>query len=297
MGGVGTQVTVNGSGFQATKGSASSVNFSGWAGTVVSWSDTQIVASVTSNAKTGPVMVMVNGVSSNQDALFTMPVPTVTGLTPTTGSVGTSVQIVGTGFGAAQGSSTVQFNSVNATATSWSDTQITAAVPTTATSGTVRVIVGGANSVNNVISRMPPPQVNSVSPSVGIGGTQITVNGSGFQATRLRQSTLTINQTQATTTSWSDTQIIANVPSNPTTGAVRVTVNGVSSNGEVLFTYNQIITSVTPSSGAEGSQIVISGTGFGSTQGSSTITLAGYNAPVISWSDISDHCKCATPGG
>ena len=111
-GGVGTQVTVNGSGFQTVKGSASSVNFNGWAGTVVSWSDTQIVTSVPSNAKTGPVMVMVNGVSSNQDALFTMPVPTVTGLTPTTGPVGTSVQIAGTGFGAAQGSSTIQFNSI-----------------------------------------------------------------------------------------------------------------------------------------------------------------------------------------
>lgn len=297
-GGVGTQVTVTGSGFQAVKGSASSVNFNGWAGTVVSWSDTQIVASVSSNAKTGPVMVMVNGVSSNQDALFTMPVPTVTGLTPTAGLVGTSVQIVGTGFGAAQGSSTVQFNSVNATATFWSDTQITAAVPTTATSGTVRVSVGGINSVNNINFTIPPPQVSSVSPSVGIGGTQITVNGSGFQATKGTSSTLTINQTQATTTSWSDTQIVANVPSNPTTGAVRVTVNGVASNGDVLFNVpNPIITSVTPSSGAEGSQIVISGTGFGSAQGSSTITLAGYNAPVISWSDTQITANVPLPAG
>ena len=297
-GGVGTQVTVTGSGFQAVKGSASSVNFNGWAGTVVSWSDTQIVASVSSNAKTGPVMVMVNGVSSNQDALFTMPVPTVTGLTPTMGPVGTSVQITGTGFGAAQGSSTVQFNSVNATATSWSDTQITSAVPTTATSGTVRVIVGGVNSVNNINFTIPPPQVNSVSPAVGIGGTQITVNGSGFQATKGASSTLTINQTQATTTSWSDTQIVANVPSNPTTGAVRVTVNGISSNGDVLFTVpNPIITSVTPSSGAEGSQIVISGTGFGSAQGSSTITLAGYNAPVINWSDTQITANVPLPAG
>jgi IPT/TIG domain len=297
-GSVGTQVTVSGSGFQPVKGSGSSVNFNGWAGTVVSWSDTQIVASVPSNAKTGPVMVMVNGVSSNQDALFTMPVPTVTGLTPTAGPVGTSVQIVGTGFGAAQGSSTVQFNSVNAAVASWSDTQITAVVPTTATSGLVRVTVGGINSVNVINFTVPPPQVNSVTPTVGIGGTQITVSGSGFQATKGTSSTLTLNQTPATTTSWSDTQIIANVPSNPTTGGVKVTVNGISSNADVLFTVpNPIITSVTPSSGAEGSQIQVNGTGFGATQGSSTITLAGYNAPVINWSDTQITANVPLPAG
>ena len=297
-GGVGSQVTVNGSGFQAVKGSGSSVNFNGWPGTVVSWSDTQIVANVPSNAKTGPVWVIVNSVSSNQDALFTIPVPAVTGLSPTTGPVGTSVQIVGTGFGAVQGSSTIQFNSVNATVSSWSDTQITAVVPTTATSGLVRMIVGGVSSINNIDFTIPPPQVNSVSPTVGIGGTQITVNGSGFQAAKGASSTLTINQTQATTTSWSDTQIVANVPSNPTTGAVRVTVNGISSNPDILFTVpNPIITSVTPSSGAEGSQILITGTGFGSTQGSSTITLAGYNAPVTSWSDTQIVASVPLPAG
>jgi RHS repeat-associated protein len=216
----------------------------------------------------------VNGVSSNQDALFTMPIPTVTGLTPTAGPVGTSVQIVGTGFGAVQGSSTIQFNSVNATVTSWSDTQITAVVPTTATSGLVRVIVGGVSSVNNIDFTIPPPQVNSVSPAVGIGGTQITISGSGFQAIKGTSSTLSINQTSATTTSWSDTQIIANVPSNPTTGAAKVTVNGITSNADVLFTVpNPIITSVTPSGGAEGSQIQVNGTGFG---GASGVLLDSY---------------------
>jgi RHS repeat-associated protein len=282
---VGTQVTVSGSGFQAVKGSGSSISFNGIAGTVVSWSDTQIVATVPANAKTGSVSVVVNNVTSNQDVLFTMPNPAITGLVPSSGPVGTSVQINGSGFGTTQGTSTLQFGSTNVTPTAWSDTQITATVPATAISGIVKVTVSGVASTSNVNFTVPPPQVTSVSPSIGIGGTQITVTGSGFQATK-GSSTLTVNGSTATTTAWSDTQITATMASSPTTGPVKVTVNGVSSNGDVLFTVPKpVVTSVSPTSGPEGAQIQIAGTGFGATQGSSSLTLGGRTAPVVSWSD------------
>src|SRR5207244_13318993 len=51
--------------------------------------------------------------------------------------------INGSGFGATQSSSTVNFYGGTASATSWSDTQIVAAVPPTASSGPVSVTVGG----------------------------------------------------------------------------------------------------------------------------------------------------------
>jgi RHS repeat-associated protein len=71
-----------------------------------------------------------------------LPNPIVTGILPATGGPGSSVTISGSGFGALQGSNTVNFDSVSAGVTSWSDTQIVATVPDGATTGPVNVVVG-----------------------------------------------------------------------------------------------------------------------------------------------------------
>src|SRR5580765_7533620 len=70
--------------------------------------------------------------------------PTISTLTPTSGAVGASVTIAGTGFGATQGTSTVKFNGTTATTiSSWNATSIVATVPTGATTGNVVVTVSG----------------------------------------------------------------------------------------------------------------------------------------------------------
>src|SRR6185437_7526107 len=62
---IGTQVTVTGSGFQGTKGANSSITFNGVTATVVTWNDSQIVATVPAQARTGAVQVIVNDIGSN----------------------------------------------------------------------------------------------------------------------------------------------------------------------------------------------------------------------------------------
>jgi RHS repeat-associated protein len=284
---VGTQVTINGLGFQATKGS-STVSFNGTVGAVVSWNDTQIVATVPAGAATGPALVTVNGVDSNSDILFAMPNPMIASLSPSSGPVSTQVQINGSGFGATQGSSSVTFYpGVNASIVSWSDSQIQATVPSATTTGLVKVTVGGITTTSNVDFTVPPPQVNSVSPTFGIVGASVTISGSGFQASK-GTSTLVLNSTTASTTSWSDTQILATVPSGATSGPAVVTVNGVSSNRDVMFTVpNPIITSLSPSSGPVGTPVQINGTGFGTTQGSTSVRFGSEFGSVAqgAWSD------------
>jgi len=54
------------------------------------------------------------------------------------------------------------------------------------------------------------------------------------------------------------------------------------------------ITAVTPGSGLEGADVTISGTGFGATQGSSTVTFNGTPAEVSSWSDREIRTKVPT---
>jgi RHS repeat-associated protein len=298
---VGTQVTINGAGFQATKGS-STVSFNGNVATIVSWNDTQIVATVPANALTGPVLVGVNGVGSNSDVLFSMPNPMIASLSPSSGSVSTQVQINGSGFGATQGSSSVTFYpGVNASIVSWSDSQIQATVPSAATTGLVKVTVGGITTTSNVDFTVPPPQVNSVSPTSGIVGASVTITGSGFQASK-GTSTVVLNSTTASTTSWSDTQIVATVPSGATSGPAVVTVNGVLSNRDVMFTVpNPIITSLSPSSGPVGTPVQINGTGFGTTQGSTSVRFGSEFGSVAqgAWSDtqISTSVPQTASGG
>jgi RHS repeat-associated protein len=285
---VGTQVTITGSGFQANQ-NGGSVTFNGGGSSIVTWSDTQIIATVASTATTGPVRVTVNSINSNKDVLFTMPSPQITGISPSSGPVGTQVQINGSGFGATQGTSALTFyGSSSASIVSWSDTQITATVPTTARSGSVKVTEGGVSSNANIDFTVPPPHVASVSPSSGPGGTQITVTGSGFQATQGSSSLYIDNQYSSLSTysSWSDTQIVANIPSSASTGPILASVNSVWSNPDVLFTLpNPQITGISPSSGPVGTQIQINGSGFGATQGSSTLTMNSINVTPTSWSD------------
>ncbi len=70
----------------------------------------------------------------------------VSGVSPTGGSAGTSVTISGSGFGATQVSSTVIFNGVAGSPTAWSDSSITVPVPSGATTGDILVTVGSSMS-------------------------------------------------------------------------------------------------------------------------------------------------------
>src|SRR5439155_17318265 len=78
------------------------------------------------------------------------------------------------------------------------------------------------------------------------------------------------------------------VPSGATTGNVVVTVGGLASNG-VAFTVGvpPTITSVSPTSGPVTTVVAITGTGFGATQGSSTVAFNGTTATPTSWSATS----------
>src|SRR6185312_6479111 len=107
----------------------------------------------------------------------------------------------------------VKFYSNNAAnIVSWSDTQITVAVPNTAVSGVVTVTSGGVSSNANISFTVPPPQITGISPTSGVVGTQLTINGSRFQSTKGSSSVLLMTPTfnfTLNTVSWSDTQLVA----------------------------------------------------------------------------------------
>ena len=279
---VGTLVTIAGSGFGSSQGS-STVTFNGTTAAPTSWSATSIKVPVPTGATTGNVVVKVSGSTSNKVAFTVVAAPSISSLSPTSGTAGTSVTISGSNFGSSQGSSTVSFNGTVATPTSWGSSTLRVPVPASATTGNVVVTVGGVASNGVKFTVAATPTISSLSPTSGAVGAVVTISGTNFGATQ-GSSTVRFNGTTAAPTSWSATSIKAPVPSGASTGNVVVTVAGVASSG-VSFTVlpTPSISGLSPASGAVGTAVTVSGSNFGSSQGSSTVTFNGTIGTPTRW--------------
>src|SRR5580704_15246423 len=117
-GAVGAAVTITGTNF-GTSIATNTVTFNGTTATLRSASKTTIVATVPAGATTGNVVVSASGVNSNGVSFMVLPTPSITGLLPASGAVGSTVTISGMYFGSPQGSGTVSFNGKAATVNSW----------------------------------------------------------------------------------------------------------------------------------------------------------------------------------
>jgi hypothetical protein len=160
--------------------------------------------------------------------------PTITSFTPTSGPVGTSVVITGTNL---TGATAVTFNNVAATTFAVnSATQITATVPTTATTGPIRVTTpnGTGSSLTNFT--IAAPTITSFTPTFGPVGTSVVITGTNFTGA----TAVTFNNVTATFTVNSVTQITATVPTTATTGKIKVTTPGGSATSTADFTVSKV---------------------------------------------------------
>jgi hypothetical protein len=128
------------------------------------------------------------------------------------------------------------------------------------------------------------PVVSSISPASGIAGTRVTITGSDFGVSQ-GTSFITFNGAQARVLGWSDSQILAVAPAGVESGSVEVVSAGGTSNGNVEFTIAPLLLNIEPSAGPVGSTVTINGSGFGSYQGSGTVTFNGVLASPSAWGD------------
>ena len=325
----------------------------------------------------------------------TLAPPVITGLSATTGPVGTQVVMSGSGFGASQSGSTVVLNDAPVTINSWSATSITVTIPTGATSGLMSVLVApsmeSSNGVAFTVTTQPLPSgwLDVDIGTVGVKGTAsyangvFTVQGGGQYLGGTVDAFHFVYQPMST-----NGTIIARVTSGSTAGAqvsvmmretldadaANVAVGSVLSSSMLVHLYerafragyefqnngvnaawpywmkvvrdgnqftvyasgdgmtwvlvgaqtittpemvyvgfgvsnsssaslktamfdnvsvtlgsslsNPVVTGVSPTSGAPGASVTISGSGFGATQGNSTVSFNGGTATTItSWSD------------
>jgi hypothetical protein len=167
---------------------------------------------------------------------------------------------------------------------------------------------------------LPPPVITTVTPSTTAAGTSVTLTGQNFGSSQ-GASYLTLAQggtswgapydgAKLTITSWSANTITFTLPPSsgpfplaPGSATIAVTVAGQTSPTQTLTITGPVgpapvISSVSPPSPAPGSPVTLTGQNFGSSQGSSYLTLAqgttSWGAPydgakvnITNWTDTS----------
>jgi YD repeat-containing protein len=141
---------------------------------------------------------------------------------PSTGPVGTSVTIRGTGFNPVAGQNAVSFGGQAATVTSSNATTIVAVVPAQASTGLISVSVGGNTATSAAPFTVTTIQIRDFAPKIGAAGTQVIIDGDGFDQSPANN-VVKFNTEVATVSAASTTQLTAVVPASATSGRISVT--------------------------------------------------------------------------
>ncbi len=285
---VGTPVTITGNNL-LDGGNNATVTFNGTPAAVLSDTSTSIMVDVPTGATTGPIHVRVNGIPLNDAGTFTVTSSqlNISRISPNYGAPAAPIIITGNGFGATQGNSVVTVGGAPSYVASWSNTAIEILVPSRATTGNIVVTVDGLSSNGEPFTFYSYPAITEVSPLSGPVGTPVTITGNNLLDGG-NNATVTFNGTPAAVLSDTSTSIMVDVPTGATTGPIHVRVNGIPLNdaGTFTVTSSQLnISRISPNYGAPAAPIIITGNGFGATQGNSVVTVGGAPSYVASWSN------------
>jgi uncharacterized repeat protein (TIGR01451 family) len=237
---------------------------------------TQILATVPNGATSGPITVTTTaGTTQSQDS-FTVRTgkPIITDFTPNAGAPGTTVRIAGIDF---SGATSVKFNGVGTSFTIAADTLITAVVPAAGLTGpiSVQTLSGTGTSSSQFICA---PQISSFSPTSGIVGTNVTIQGSNLaDVTSVQFGVL-----QAAFTNQSANEITAIVPADALNASISVTTPAGIVSTSSSFLVLPWIEAFAPTNGPSGTQVTIRGTGFFDVTGVSFAGTASSDFTVSS---------------
>ena len=289
----GTAVTITGTGFLG----GATVSLGGTAATSVTVVNSTTITATTAAHTAGAVNVVVTN-SDGQAGTLTNgytyvvinPGPTVTSISPTSGTTvgGTAVSISGTGF---LTGATVSLGGTAATGVTVVNSTTITATAAAHTAGAVNVVVTNTDGKSGTLSSgytyvviNPAPTVSSISPTSGTtaGGTAVSITGTGFLAGAM----VKLGGTAATgVTVVNSTTISATTPAHAA-GAVSVAVtNSDSQSGSLVggYTYTNpapTVASVAPNSGTANGGTVVTVTGTGFLTGA-IVTLGGTAATGV----------------
>ncbi|MBI5800674.1 MAG: DUF11 domain-containing protein [Verrucomicrobia bacterium] len=281
---VGSQVVVEGLNFLDVTNVAFTAAAGGFtnASVIAIVAATQLRATVPAGATNGPIRITSpsgTNVTSSNLTVFAL-APVITGFTPTNGLPGSTVTLDGANF---LGTTNVSFNGVPATTFNVSaDTQITATVPATATTGPISVSTSGG-SVTSSVSFYLPPRLTSFSPATGVVGISVTLAGTNFTGvTSVTFAGANATLVSAPVTSLVATQMTVLLPTNAVTGVITVTTPGGVITSPGNFTVTPRVDSFTPLLGPVGTAVTVRGHSF------TNATAVRFNGVSAGFSSVTD---------
>lgn len=282
---IGTSVTITGS---FDKNYGIDIQFNGTKGTPLVANNTTLVVNVPNGATSGKITVNFNGQSLTSADNFTV-TPAITSFSPAAGEVGSAVTIIGTNFSTTPSDNIVQFNGTTATVTAATATSLSVTVPTGATDGYITIGLAGqtgsSSSANKFTVTLPVHTISSFSPGFGPIGSIINISGNNFD--NRYAIWVKFNGTQATLLTATLTSLSVYVPSGATSGKITVEINGQAVSSSNDFYVTPHISSFSPTSGAVGTLVTISGDGFSPNIAGNFVEFNGAFAVVESASSTS----------
>ncbi|WP_426669382.1 IPT/TIG domain-containing protein [Mucilaginibacter sp. McL0603] len=265
----GDQITINGQFFTAAVTDVR-VSFSNIQATVLSVSPTQIVVTVPSGIPAAhdsqvPIQVSVGGQSSTIPYSFTIQA-NVKDYSPKSGPIGTLITFTGDNLPSYYNSYSdlsLLFGSVSQSISSNYSSSMQATVPSNIATNSfqISVVVSGKTNVLPGTFNVTAPTITSISPTSGLAGSIVTVTGTNFP-TYYGTITATLGNETVSASPYSSDQFSFTVPTDLSAGSYTFTLaagpNSVSASQKFTVTA-PTITSFTPSSGAVGGQVTITG--------------------------------------
>jgi uncharacterized protein (TIGR03437 family) len=226
------------------------------------------------------------------------PAPTTSSFSPSSGPVGSWVNVSGTGLLVA---TNVQIGGKDAQFWPQPDGSVTVLVPAGAMTGRIRIVTPtGAVQTSSpfTVTKTVPPTIASFAPSSGVPSMQLTITGAGFT----NATSVEFGGKEAAFYTNGDSMIVVTVPAGATTGKIRVATPAGAVQSSSMFTVIKPsvpkVTSFAPMSGAVGSTIVITGSGFipgWVRDGSESVSINGQ--PAIYSVDSPTQITATVPAG
>jgi len=216
--------------------------------------------------------------------------PTIGGVNPGSGGVGTAVTVTGTKL---NGASAVKFNGVNAAFTVNSATQISATVPAGATTGRVTVTTPSGTATSPAdFSVLATPAITGFVPDQGAAGTVVMVTGVHLTGVTAVQFNGVNAPTFAATP---PSQVNVTVPAGATSGRISVVAAaGTATSGDVFtVTLAPAISGFAPVVGPVGSTVTLTGANL---TGTTAVRLGGVAAPAFSVNSATRITVTVPPG-
>jgi hypothetical protein len=213
--------------------------------------------------------------------------PSAEGFSPQSGSAGTSITISGSNF--SWYSVGIKVGNITTYSSNISSSAITFTLPTgiKTTKAAITIIASGSEIIVPGEFTILPPEITSVSPLSGIGGTAITITGKNFESYNTK---ILMGNVEAYVTGSTTTSITAIVPKSIGKGKYKVSavtsLHTVNASDEFTLTSPQI-TDFQPRSGLPNTYVTITGSNFGSSSYENTVLFGSTAVNIYSWSENS----------